>query len=360
MYIANPIYDSVFKYLMADERIARTILSVLLKKNVVAVETRTNEYENISRDTLSIFRIDFGATIRETDGSEHLILIELQKTWAKTETLRFRQYLGAQYANKLNMRGEGRESHGLPMVTVYLLGHRVGDIEEPVLYVNRKGYDYSGAEVTKGLPDPFVDSLTHDSIIVQIPLLHGQINSHLDKVLSIFDQTRRDPTDGHTLRFADDYCEDDPEMQPIVRRLLSAASDADMRHSMNVEDEYFSTIEEQDTEIMVQRKTIAQQKAELKEQQAQLTEQQAQLTEQQAQLTEQQAQLTEQQAQLTEQQAQLTVKDAQLTEQRVQLAQQQAQLTASIRMLLHSGIAPAQIAASLGVNETLVRAVLAE
>ena len=30
--IANPIYDIVFKYLLEDERIARIILSALLKK----------------------------------------------------------------------------------------------------------------------------------------------------------------------------------------------------------------------------------------------------------------------------------------------------------------------------------------
>ena len=35
MTIANPIYDTVFKYLMEDERIARTILSALLKQEIV-------------------------------------------------------------------------------------------------------------------------------------------------------------------------------------------------------------------------------------------------------------------------------------------------------------------------------------
>lgn len=44
IHIANPIYDSVFKYLMEDERVARTILSALLKKEVVSVEMRRNEY----------------------------------------------------------------------------------------------------------------------------------------------------------------------------------------------------------------------------------------------------------------------------------------------------------------------------
>ena len=30
--VANPIYDSVFKYLMEDNRVAKTVLSALLKK----------------------------------------------------------------------------------------------------------------------------------------------------------------------------------------------------------------------------------------------------------------------------------------------------------------------------------------
>ena len=59
--IANPIYDSVFKYLMEDERITKTILSALLKKDVVEVEMRKHEYSNGSRDKISMFRLDFAA-----------------------------------------------------------------------------------------------------------------------------------------------------------------------------------------------------------------------------------------------------------------------------------------------------------
>ena len=51
MIVANPIYDIVFKYLMEDERIARTILSALLKKDVVTVEVRPHEY---SDDSLTV------------------------------------------------------------------------------------------------------------------------------------------------------------------------------------------------------------------------------------------------------------------------------------------------------------------
>ena len=274
MKVANPIYDIVFKYMMEDERIARTILSALLKVEVLAVEVRPHEYSDDTHDNLSVFRIDFGATIRDTEGKEKLILIELQKTWLETETLRFRQYLGVHYSNPKNMQANGS---ALPMVAVYLLGHKVGDIEEPVLYVNHQSLDYDGNVVTKGLPNSFVDSLTHDSIIVQIPRLHGHINNRLDMVLSIFDQSRRDQDDNRILRIDDKVYENDADMEHILRRLTMAAADADIRHKMNVEEEYFSAIEKRDTEILIRDKHIAEQKAQLTEQKAQLSEQESML-----------------------------------------------------------------------------------
>ena len=272
--IANPIYDAVFKYLMEDERVAKTLLSALLQREVVEVEVRKHEYTNGSRDKISMFRIDFGAKVRQDDGTLKLILIELQKTWLETETLRFRQYLGTQYANPDNiLKDNNPMGYGIPMVTVYLLGHRVGDIEEPVLYVNHKAYDYDGKEVTKGVPDPFVDSLVHDSIIVQIPLLRGQINNRLEEILSVFDQTHKDKKNRQVINIDEDLYAGDEDMNRIIHRLLSAASDAKLRQDMNVEDEYFTAIENRDTAIMKRDQIIAEQDAQIAEQGAQIAEQ---------------------------------------------------------------------------------------
>ena len=60
--------------------------------------------------------------------------------------------------------------------------------------------DDEGHVGTKGIPNTFVDSLTHDSVIVQIPQLHGYITNRLDMVLSILDQTHRDEDDNRILR----------------------------------------------------------------------------------------------------------------------------------------------------------------
>ena len=348
IYIANPIYDVVFKYLMADERIARTILSGLLKMDIVKTEVRPHEYPNSQRDALSVFRIDFAATVREDDGSTHLVLIELQKTWLETETLRFRQYLGVQYQNPSNMDGEG---YGLPMIAIYLLGHRVGNIEEPILYVHHEARNRDGQLVTKGLPDPFVSSLTHDSVIVQIPLLRGKVNTRLDRVLSIFDQAQKSGSDQHTLLIDEALYADDSDMQAVLHRLLMAAANANMRQDMNVEDEYFSIIEKRDTEILMRDHRLAQQKIEIDEKTAQLEKQTAQLEKQTAQLEKQTAQLEKQTAQLDE-------KTAQLEKQTAQLEKQTAQLNASIYTLYDKGLSAEEIAGILDMDKDIVLSIL--
>ena len=323
MQIANPIYDTVFKYLMEDERIARTILSALLRCDIESVKARPHEYSNVQRDTLSVFRIDFAATLVKPGGERQTVLIELQKTWLETETLRFRQYLGVQYSNPENMRqGDDADGTALPMVAVYLLGHRVGDIEEPVLYVRHHAYDYEDRPVTRGLPNAFVDSLTHDSIIVQIPLLHGLVNTRLYEVLSIFDQTRKSEYDQQLLNVDDSAYSGNDDMEHIVRRLLAAASDARMRREMQVEDEFFSIIEKRDTEILMRDKELALKQVQLDEKQYQLDEKQYQLDEKQSQLDEKQSQLDE----------------------------QKSMLKASVDMLLKAGVPSADIARQLGCD----------
>ena len=326
MEVANPIYDVVFKYLLEDVRVARIILSALLKEDVLSVEPRAHEYTGKRRRDLSMYRVDFAARVRQPDGKEQQVLIEIQKSWVPSETLRFRQYLGVQYEDKRNIDDKG---YGLPMVAVYILGHKVGDIEEPVLYVKHEAQDYDGNVVTHGLPDPFVSSLTHDSIIVQVPRLHGKINNRLDKILSVFNQTQANEENQHTLLLDESrYDEDDHDMQLILRRLLEAAASSDMRYEMNVEDEYFSQLEKNETDLLRKDKEIAEQRVLLAEKNAELSAQKSQLDQKDAELSVQKDQLDQKDAELSAQKDQLDQKDAELSAQKDQLDQKNAELSA--------------------------------
>ena len=301
IHVANPIYDSVFKYIMEDERIAKTILSALLKKEVVHVTVRPHEYCNTTRDTLSMFRIDFAATVREKEGNEtkdRIVLIELQKTWLNTETLRFRQYLGAQYNNKNNIREADEKGFAYPMVAVYLLGHKVGNIKEPIVYVNHDVFDYNGNVVAEGNAEPFVESLTHNSIIVQIPRLQGNVNNRLEKVLSVFDQTNVEGDTQQVLKIDEDKYADDNDMMYVLHKLTAAAANSEMRQDMNVEDEFYKAIEDRDTAIMQRDKILKEQSEQLSQQSEQISQQSEHLSQQSEQLSQQSEQLSQQSEQL--------------------------------------------------------------
>ena len=330
IYVANPLYDAVFKYMMEDERIAKTLLSALLQKTVIAVEMRRHEYPNISRDAISMFRVDFAATVLEDDGSKNLILIELQKTWLETETLRFRQYLAVQYNNKENMRKETKGKYALPTVAVYLLGHCVGKFTDPVIYARHKIYDYEGNEVHQEEPDPFVESLQHDSIIVQIPRLRGRVNNRLEKILSVFDQSQIYPDDQRMLELDENKYGDDAEMTHILHRLQSAAANPDIRNRMNAEDEFFQALEDRDTTIMTQKKELEKQKAAIKEKDAAIEEQKAAIEE----------------------------KDAALEEQKASLEEKDASLRAAVLALSKSGMNAEMIAKTLNIGEEKIQKIL--
>jgi hypothetical protein len=63
--------------------------------------------------------------------------------------------------------------------------------------------------------------------------------------------------DEHMLRIDEANYADDKEMEHILHRLTAAAADAEVRHHMNVEDEYYSVIEKRDTEILMKDKQLA-------------------------------------------------------------------------------------------------------
>lgn len=278
-FIANPIYDAVFKFMMEDKKVAKLLLSALLKKEILELEMRQQEYTAVQQDRISLFRMDFSAKIRDTDGTEHLVMIELQKTWLATETLRFRQYLATQYSSKNNMRSDNNSLYGLPIISIYILGHILGDLKEPVVYVRRRYLDYDDLVIEQ--KDPFIESLTHDSIIVQIPYLHGRTRNHLERLLNVFDQNYRTRDNDHILEIDEELFT--ASEIPIITRLLKAGVAPDVRRSMEVEDEILSEIENRDTLIM-QKDQVIEEKNQVIEEKDQVIEQNKQVIEQKEQL----------------------------------------------------------------------------
>jgi hypothetical protein len=105
MKIANPLYDHAFKYLMSNDKLARKVLSVILEKEVLELELSQQEVvvEDEKR-RFTLYRLDFKAVIMDENGRKETVLIELQKSKLPTNVLRFRNYLGMAYTQKIKTR----------------------------------------------------------------------------------------------------------------------------------------------------------------------------------------------------------------------------------------------------------------
>ena len=284
--IANPIYDSVFKYLMEDQRVAKVVLSNLLQRNVVEVTMRSNEYTQKLKDDISVLRIDFGAKIRDDDGEIENVNIELQKAWLTSEIIRFRNYLAQQYQsqdNKFIISDKPLYEKPLHIVNIYLLGHEVANLENPVTYEYPRMFDQFGNLVDDTIKNvDFANELIHDMIIVQIPRLKkSSVVTKLDKLLMLFDQTQKMQNE-HQLRVEEESVS--MEHKCVFNRLIQANSDEDICRQMQVEDEFQSVLDSYELEKSEAKETIKKQKATIAEQKTMIAEQKEALANKDAQL----------------------------------------------------------------------------
>jgi hypothetical protein len=269
MRVANPIYDVVFKYLLDDLRVAKLLLSKIINQPIETLELKPTEYQKRIRGQFTVFRIDFAAKIRQPDGHEKLVLIEIQKAKLPTDIMRFRKYLGSHYQDKHNVYKNGDKTEPLPIICIYFLGHSLEHTDSPVVKVERRYIDHATEEelLNKEL---FIESLSHDSYIIQIPYLKEKRRNELEVLLSIFDQSQQLADNRHYLELNE---ESYPKaFQPVVRRLLQATAEDDVSELMELEDEVLDELESLERGIFERDRTINEQKNALAEKESALAE----------------------------------------------------------------------------------------
>lgn len=260
MYIANPIYDVVFKYLMEDAKVAKLLLSSILETEIKSLnflpQEFTGEFEgkigkqlHKQRLGLTVYRIDFSAKIKTPEGDKQVI-IELQKAKFPTDIMRFRKYLGNQFINKENtqrvfINGRSRKV-GLPIISIYFLGHKLDYTQASAVKVQHICTDMITGEVI-AKKEPFIESLTVESRIIQIPYLKDKRRNELEQLLSVFDQSNAVDVEHHVLNMNEN--EFPQKFQPIIRKLHQAVQSPEMKQKMEMEDGILDELEYMEREI---------------------------------------------------------------------------------------------------------------
>ena len=242
MIIANPIYDTVFKYLMEDLGIAKDLLAMILDVEITELSVQPQETTAQAvlqdRPPVSIYRLDFVAIIKDKNGKHKKVLIELQKSKRSTNILRFRRYLAENYQKEDNVVVNNREvSQTLELVTLYFLGFELDDVGTSIMKVKNCYVDITtGHHLLNEPADKFVRLLNHESYMVQIPKLKPNDQSRVENVLTVFSQKFVIPYDDRKLNY-DETLSNDPLTERILNRLTRAIADDDLRRKMNFEDE---------------------------------------------------------------------------------------------------------------------------
>ena len=292
MHIANPMYDAIFKHLLEDTVSAKLIIGAILGEEIEtlelmpqesAVRVEPGEGEEVG---FTVQRIDFAATVRTAAGERLRVLVEVQKSHYSDDVMRFRRYLGQHYADErayVTVAGGRERRHPLRLTTIYFLGRRLPCTEATVLKVTREYLDAVTGERLE-VREAFVESLTHECYVVQVPLLTERRRTDLERLLSVFDQTLRTQDNRHVLEV--DETRMPPEYGPVLRRLQGAAASREFEASMRLEDEVTEAWMRMERDIAQQKETIAEHKEALAQRDGTIAEQQEALARQQAEIEE--------------------------------------------------------------------------
>jgi len=304
MQIANPIYDVVFKYLMEDGKIAKLMISSIIGENVEELtflpqeftseidkkkSAKTTTKKQQSKSVFTVYRLDFSAKIKTADGFKQVI-IELQKAKFPTDIMRFRKYLSLQFGNKENTQKikvkDKLRKTGIPIISIYFLGHKLDYTTSSAIKISRQYNDLITGEliVTK---ESFIESLTLDSYVIQIPYLTDKRRNDLEILLSVFGQKNFADNEHHILSVNE---KDFPEKyRPIIRKLHEANQNSEIKKKMTLEDEIIDELEDMEREI-----EELEQKVENIEQEKEKVEQEKEKVEQEKEKVEQEKEKIEQ------------------------------------------------------------------
>ena len=262
--IGNPIYDVFFKYLIEDTEIARRLISAIIGEEII--ELAMLPQEQLSRSELfelTILRLDFSAIIKNQNGENKKVLIELQKGKKPGDIFRFRRYLGGNYQKENIVKiKKKKKSTSLPILTIYFLGFNLKSIETPVVKVNREYVDLINSKKIDTKED-FIEKLTHDSFIIQIKRMENPARTELERVLQIFNQSFIAYDTDKILEIKEQELKESELLNMMALRLRNAASNENIWNNIELIEDVESVITHH-----IRLKQIAREEAEIAKEEA--------------------------------------------------------------------------------------------
>ena len=225
MIIANPLFDTTFKFVLENVKVAKFLIGTILDCEILHLEPSVIErtYEDKETKKIHLFRRDYAATIVSKTTGKEKVLIELQKAQHEGDIQRFRRYVGKEYIESV-----------LPIISIFILGFNlpvdsVAFLASPecIDLLTQKKLDANIA---------FIKSVTHKAYFIQTLRIKASYDSKLEKLLTVFEQANFTDTSKSIKSF--DKIENAPEIDEMVKILQYVAADKSMKKILEDEAEY--------------------------------------------------------------------------------------------------------------------------
>jgi len=277
LIIPNPIYDVVFRYLMEDPDSAMIVISTLINEKVkkLHLEPITHSVKNENqtqieiqdpktKDDIYLFHLDFTAIIELPDGSEEMIMIELQKASEPEDIFRFKRYISKNFQRKqekeiTDPKTQAIETINKPirLIPIFILNFRIeNEINDLLIKTNRiKTGIFKNKNLQKH--NEFIDNLSYDIWVVQLPNLQNVVEydykddeykQKLYTLLKLFDQKSKVRDNEHRLRIIRKFFPG--FLDRVIKRIQAASiNNPNLEEQMFAEDEYLKTLIKRDNKI---------------------------------------------------------------------------------------------------------------
>jgi len=261
--IANPLYDTTFKYLMEDEEIAEGFISAILNKKIIKLDFKTGSSlrkvhtAEQPKDKLVLYHLDFKATVADADENGNIIntqevLIELQKGYNIPDIYRFRDYLASELSvdkienkkmKKVIVNDEIKNIEKidkdyditkpvLPIINIYILGFSLVDKE---FLIRKPGYYLNSEGKIIHPKDPFVYQVSLDPVIIQVPNIPSEPSNALEEIMSLFVQTFIEDESSWVVDFKKGKNIKNATLDKMEKKLIYLLADEEARKDLKAE-----------------------------------------------------------------------------------------------------------------------------
>ncbi len=277
LVIPNPIYDVVFRYLMEDPDSAMIVISTLINEKIKKLQlepithsekkehhTKIEIQDPKTKDDIHLFHLDFTAIVELPDGSEEMIMIELQKASEPEDVFRFKRYISKNFQRRqekeiTDPKTQAIETVNKPirLLPIFILNFRIeNEINDLLIKTNRIK---TGIFKNKCLQkhNEFIDNLSYDIWVVQLPNIHNIVEDDykdddykkkLYTLLKLFDQKSKVNDNEHRLRIIRKFFPG--FLDRVIRRIQAASiNNPNLEEQMFAEDEYLKTLIKRDNRI---------------------------------------------------------------------------------------------------------------